>query len=202
MQETPATVFLVDDDEPVRQAIGLLLKSAGLACEAFAGADEFLDAYDPDRPGCLVADMRMPGTSGLDLQARLREMGHEIPVIIITGHGDVPAAVRALKQGAVDFIEKPFNEQALLDAINQAVTTDRDNRNAREARRRCRELLDTLTDREREVMQLVVEGRPNKIIADQLALSIKTVEFHRGNVMTKLQVESVADLVKLVLEAN
>jgi FixJ family two-component response regulator len=196
------TVFLVDDDEPVRQAVSLLLRSAGLPCETFASGDEFLAAFDPARPGCLVVDMRMPGMSGLDLQARLQEAGHAIPVIVITGHGDVPAAVRALKQGAVDFIEKPFNEQILLDAVNRALARDRESRSHRHDLERCRERLDALTEREREVMNLVVDGQPNKIIADRLALSVKTVEYHRGNVMAKLQVESVADLVKLVLKAG
>lgn len=196
------TVFLVDDDEPVRQAVSLLLRSAGLPCETFASGDEFLAAFDPARPGCLVVDMRMPGMSGLDLQARLQEAGHAIPVIVITGHGDVPAAVRALKQGAVDFIEKPFNEQILLDAVNKAVARDRESRSRRHDLERCRERLDALTEREREVMDLVVDGQPNKIIADRLALSVKTVEYHRGNVMAKLLVESVADLVKLVLKAG
>jgi two-component system response regulator FixJ len=200
--DTQSTVFLVDDDAPVRQAIGLLLKSAGMACAAFPSAVEFLEAFDPDRPGCVVADMRMPGLGGLDLQAKLRELGHEIPVIIITGHGDVPAAVRAMKQGAVDFIEKPFNEQSLLDAINKALAVDRELRASLAHRRSRRQLLGSLSERETEVMNLVVAGHPNKIIADELSLSIKTVEFHRGNVMAKLQVESVAELVKLVLEGS
>lgn len=196
------TVFLVDDDEPVRQAVCLLLKSAGMHCQGFASGDAFLAAWDPDQPGCLVADMRMPGLGGLDLQKRLRDDGRENPVIIITGHGDVPAAVRALKLGAVDFIEKPFNEQALLDAVNRALALDREIRTRTAERRRCRDLLATLSEREREVLDLVVAGRPNKLIADSLSLSIKTVEYHRGNVMAKLKVESVPDLVRLKLTAE
>lgn len=201
-ENSKATVFLVDDDEPVRRAIGLLLKSAGLACETFSSGDDFLASFDPSRPGCLLTDMRMPGISGLDLQGRLKDAGHDLPVIIITGHGDVPVAVRALKQGAVDFIEKPFSEQALLDAVNRALALDKGNRAEQARRVNFQEMFHSLSEREVEVMNLVVAGHPNKIIADDLGLSIKTVEFHRGNVMTKLQVESVVELVKLVISAQ
>ncbi len=196
------TVFLIDDDEPVRQAISLLLKSSGIPCEVFSSGDVFLAAFDQDRPGCVVVDMRMPGIGGLDLQARLAASGLNVPVIVITGHGDVPAAVRAMKQGAVDFIEKPFNDQTLLDAVNRAMVQDAEQREAAIRRRENRARYEGLSDREREVMALVVAGQPNKIIAHELSLSIKTVEYHRGRVMGKMEVESVPDLVRAAQDAG
>lgn len=198
VSENPV-VFLVDDDAAVREAVSLLLRSSGLECRAFSSGEEFLKAYDSDQPGCLVTDMRMPGLSGLDLQNRLEAFSQQPPVILITGHGDVPAAVRALKQGALDFIEKPFNEQVFLDAVNRAIQLDRTRRNDYARRDSLQMLVDSLSDREREVMTMVAKGCPNKIIADELSLSIKTVEFHRGNLMTKLKVVSVADLVRISL---
>ncbi len=196
--KTPV-VFLVDDDAAVRDAVSLLLKSSGLECRTFSSGDEFLSTYDPAQPGCLITDMRMPGLSGLDLQNRLSSFTQQPPVILITGHADVPAAVRALKQGALDFIEKPFNEQVLLDAVNNALEVDRKNRVQHDRDCSLKTRVDTLSDREKEVAALVVKGCPNKIVAAELSLSIKTVEFHRGNLMTKLKVESVADLVRLFL---
>ncbi|MBU8871148.1 MAG: response regulator [Gemmatimonadales bacterium] len=195
----PPVVFLVDDDAAVRKAVSLLLKSSGLECLTFASGEEFLSAYDPDQPGCLITDMRMPGLSGLDLQNRLKTFSQQPPVILITGHGDVPAAVRALKQGALDFIEKPFNEQVLLDAVNNAIGQDRDRREKYALINQWQTLVDSLSDREEAVMALVAKGCPNKIIAADLSLSIKTVEYHRGNLMGKLGVESVADLVRIYL---
>ena len=200
--EHEPTVFLIDDDEPVRQAIGLLLKSSGIPCEVFSSGDVFLSAFDPERPGCVVVDMRMPGIGGLDLQARLAAEGRDIPVVIITGHGDVPAAVRAMKQGAVDFIEKPFNDQTLLDAVRRAIEQDARGRAEGLRRQENRDRFRNLTEREREVMALVVQGHPNKIIADELTLSIKTVEYHRGRVMNKMEVESVPDLVRAALDVD
>ena len=196
--KTPV-VFLVDDDSAVRNAVSLLLKSSGLECLTFASGEEFLAAYDPDQPGCLVTDMRMPGLSGLELQNRLETFSQQPPVILITGHGDVPAAVRALKQGAMDFIEKPFNEQVLLDSVNNAITQDRIQREEYALKNTWQTLVDSLSDREKSVMDLVAKGCPNKIIADDLSLSIKTVEYHRGNLMNKLGIESVADLVRIFL---
>ena len=192
-------VFLVDDDAAVRGAISLLLKSSGLECRAFPSGEEFLEAYDSDQAGCVITDMRMPGLSGLDLQTRLEAFSHQPPVLMITGHADVPAAIRAMKQGALDFIEKPFSEQVLLDAVNNAINQDRIHRKELARKTESQELVDTLSEREKEVMALVVEGRPNKIIAAELSLSIKTVEYHRGNLMSKLTVESVTDLVRLAL---
>ena len=195
-------VFLIDDDEPVLTAVALLMKSAGLECRTYCSARAFLDEFDPDLPGCVVTDMRMPGLSGLDLQEKLSKMESAPPVILITGHGDVPAAVRAMKQGAHDFIEKPFSDQVLLDAVMKAIDQDLSRRQDQSVVREYQDRFSGLTEREREVMTGVVAGKPNKIIADDLDLSIKTVEFHRSNVMTKLQGESVAELVQMVLAAR
>lgn len=195
-------VFLIDDDEPVLTAVALLMKSAGLECLTYSSARAFLDDFDPSLPGCVVTDMRMPGLSGLDLQEQLSKMGNAPPVILITGHGDVPAAVRAMKQGAHDFIEKPFSDQILLDSVMHAIDLDISRRKDQAKLGEYKKLLAGLTDREHEVMTGVVAGKPNKIIAADLDLSIKTVEFHRHNVMSKLQVESVAELVQMVLAAR
>jgi len=195
-------VFLIDDDEPVLTAVALLMKSAGLECRAYSSARTFLDEFDPALPGCIVTDMRMPGLSGLDLQEKLSKMEYAPPVILITGHGDVPAAVRAMKQGAHDFIEKPFSDQVLLDSVMRAIDLDLSRRKEHEKVGEFQALFASLTEREHEVMTGVVAGKPNKIIADDLDLSIKTVEFHRHNVMNKLQVESVAELVQMALAAR
>lgn len=195
-------VFLIDDDEPVLTAVALLMKSADLECRTYSSARAFLDAFDPNLPGCIVTDMRMPGLSGLDLQEQLSKMGNAPPVILITGHGDVPAAVRAMKQGAHDFIEKPFSDQVLLDSVMRAIDQDLSRRADQKKVTQYQNLFANLTEREHEVMTGVVAGKPNKIIAGDLDLSIKTVEFHRHNVMTKLQVESVAELVQMALAAR
>ncbi len=195
-------VFLIDDDKPVLTAIALLMKSADLECRTYCSAREFLDDFNPDLPGCIVTDMRMPGLSGLDLQEHLSKIENAPPVILITGHGDVPAAVRAMKQGAHDFIEKPFSDQVLLDSVMRAIDKDMNRRKDQEAVGEYRNLLASLTEREHEVMTGVVAGKPNKIIAADLDLSIKTVEFHRHNVMVKLGVESVAELVQLTVTAR
>ncbi len=195
-------VFLIDDDEPVLTAVALLMKSAGLECRTYSSARAFLDEFDPELPGCVVTDMRMPGLSGLDLQEQLSKMENAPPVILITGHGDVPAAVRAMKQGAHDFIEKPFSDQVLLDSVMKAIDLDLSRRKNYAALSEYQASFSSLTEREYEVMKGVVAGKPNKIIADDLNLSIKTVEFHRSNVMSKVQVESVAELVQLALAAQ
>ncbi len=195
-------VFLIDDDEPVLTAVALLMKSAGLECRTYSSARTFLDEFDPELPGCIVTDMRMPGLSGLDLQEQLARMENAPPVILITGHGDVPAAVRAMKQGAHDFIEKPFSDQVLLDSVMRAIDLDMSRRIDQAKVGQYQNLFASLTEREHEVMTGVVAGKPNKIIADDLDLSIKTVEFHRHNVMNKLQVESVAELVQMALAAR
>ncbi|HLS80892.1 MAG TPA: response regulator FixJ [Steroidobacter sp.] len=196
------TIFIVDDDAAVRDALKLLLRSVGQAVETFGSAQEFLDAYSEDRPGCLVLDIRMPGMSGLELQQRLNEKHSILPIIFITGHGDVPMAVEAMQAGAVDFIQKPFRDQDLIDRINQALEKDSSNRAALGERNDIRRRLETLTPREREVLDLVVHGKANKVIAGDLKLSQRTVEIHRARVMEKMQASSLAHLVRMVLEVG
>jgi two-component system, LuxR family, response regulator FixJ len=196
------TIFVVDDDAAVRDALKLLLRSVGHAVETYGSAQEFLDAYSEDRPGCLVLDIRMPGMSGLELQQRLNEKHSILPIIFITGHGDVPMAVEAMQAGAVDFIQKPFRDQDLIDRINQALEKDGSNRAALGERNDIRRRLETLTPREREVLDLVVHGKANKVIAGDLKLSQRTVEIHRARVMEKMQASSLAHLVRMVLEVG
>ena len=195
------TVFVVDDDAAVRQSFEWLVGSVGLHTETFASAQAFLDAYDPARPGCLVLDVRMPGMSGLELQERLEAEGVTLPVIVVSGYGDVPTAVRVMKQGAVDFIEKPFSDQAMLDRIQASIERDLAARRAEAERASARGNRDSLTRREAEVMDLVIAGKSNKEIARDLAISPKTVEVHRANVMKKMQADSLADLVRLAERA-
>ena len=190
------TVFVVDDDPAMRDSLRWLLQSVGLAVETFGAAEEFLTQYDATKPGCLVLDVRMPGMSGLKLQDVLAERHIRLPVIIITGYAEVPSAVRALKTGAIDFIEKPFSDELLLDRIRQAIDTDRQMREAAAQRATVMERFASLTSREREVMELVSAGKANKVIAAELNLSPKTVEVHRANVMKKMEVDSVAELVR------
>ena len=197
-----ATIFIVDDDAAVRDALKLLLRSVGQAVETYGSAQEFLDAYSEDRPGCLVLDIRMPGMSGLELQQKLNEKHSILPIIFITGHGDVPMAVEAMQAGAVDFIQKPFRDQDLIDRINQALEKDSNNRAALGERNDIRKRLETLTPREREVLDLVVHGKANKVIAGDLKLSQRTVEIHRARVMEKMQASSLAHLVRMVLEVG
>lgn len=194
------TVYVVDDDRAVRGAISRLLKTVGLQTKTFDSAQGFLDSYDRDCPGCLVLDVRMPGMSGLDLQETLSAEKISIPVIIITGHADVPMAVRTMKMGAVNFIEKPFSDQLLLDSIQQAIAKDAESRQVGAERAEVNERITGLTPREREVMDLVASGKTNKNIAFDLKLSQKTVEFHRANVMKKMGVETVVDLVRLLID--
>jgi len=196
------TIFVVDDDAAVRDALKLLLRSVGHAVETFGSAQEFLDAYGEDRAGCLVLDIRMPGMSGLELQQKLNEQHSILPIIFITGHGDVPMAVEAMQAGAVDFIQKPFRDQDLIDRINQALEKDSSNRAALGERNDIRRRLETLTPREREVLDLVVHGKANKVIAGDLKLSQRTVEIHRARVMEKMQASSLAHLVRMVLEVG
>jgi FixJ family two-component response regulator len=191
-------VYLVDDDEAVRDSLGLLLRSVGLECEVYASALEFLEAYDPLRHSCLVADIRMPGLSGLELQQRLNEQRADVPVIFITGHGDVPMAVNAMKSGASDFVQKPFRDQDLIDRIHKALAQDRERREWRAHERVIRERLALLTPREAEVMKRVVRGQANKVIAMDLDVSQRTVELHRARVMRKLKMRSLAELVSAV----
>lgn len=197
-----AIVFVIDDDEAARQSLRWLMESVGLKVACFDSAQAFLDAYDPEVTGCLVLDVRMPGISGLDLQERLTAVGIWLPVIIITGHGDVPMAVRAMKAGAVDFFEKPFNDQALLDRIQQAMEDDARRRDEVGRRAGVRARIAALTPREREVMRLVVAGRSNKHIANELGVSKKTVEAHRARMMEKMQATSLPELVRNALLAD
>ncbi|MCH7885971.1 MAG: response regulator transcription factor [Planctomycetes bacterium] len=196
--ESKPTVFVVDDDSAVRHSLRWLLESAGLLVETFETAQAFLQAYHPERPGCLVLDVRMPGLSGLDLQDQLQAQHITLPIIIITGHGDVPMAIRALKGGAIDFIEKPFSEQLLLDRIHQGIALDAKQRIKHAQHTVIQEKIDRLTPREREVMGFVVDGKANKQIAALLERSQKTIEIHRANFMRKMEVDSLAELVRIV----
>jgi len=191
-------IYLVDDDEAVRDALGMLFKSIGLEHEGFASALDFLQSYDARRHSCLVADIRMPGLSGLELQQRLNEQRSEIPIIFITGHGDVPMAVTAMKSGAVDFLQKPFRDQDLIDRIHKALDRDGERRKGRAEQDEIRARLTLLTPRETEVMQRVVRGQANKVIAMDLGVSQRTVELHRARVMKKLKLRSVAELVHAI----
>jgi two-component system, LuxR family, response regulator FixJ len=191
-------VYLVDDDDAIRDSLGLLLRSVGLECAVYASALEFLEAYDSDRHSCLVADIRMPGLSGLELQQRLNEQHSDIPIIFITGHGDVPMAVNAMKSGAADFIQKPFRDQDLIDRIHKALAQDEEHRVWRSEEKSIRERIASLTPREVEVMQRVVRGQANKVIAMDLGVSQRTVELHRARVMRKLKMRSLAELVSAV----
>jgi FixJ family two-component response regulator len=201
---TDPTVFVVDDDEALRRSLSYLIESVGLEVETFAGGEEFLAACDPDRPGVLVLDLRMPGIGGLDVQRELNRRGIELPIILLTGHAEVSTAVRSLKEGAFDFIEKPFSDQVLLDSIQAAIRTDRTIRSDRFRHSDIAERVERLTQREREVMERVVVGEANRVIAEHLGLSPKTVEVHRAHVMEKLEVHSLAELVRLAvaLEPN
>jgi FixJ family two-component response regulator len=193
------TVFVVDDDEALRRSLSYLIESVGLEVETFAGGEEFLAACDPDRPGVLVLDLRMPGIGGLDVQRELSRRRIELPIILLTGHAEVSTAVRSLKEGAFDFIEKPFSDQVLLDSIQAAIREDRSIRSQRLRHDDIAERVERLTQREREVMAHVVVGEANRVIAEHLGLSPKTVEVHRAHVMEKLEVHSLAELVRLAV---
>jgi FixJ family two-component response regulator len=191
-----ATVFVVDDDAAMRDSMYWLLESVSLAVRMFSSANDFLSAGDLCQPGCILLDVRMPGMSGMELLEQLKGHGILQPVIIITGHGDVPMAVRALKHGAFDFIQKPFNGQELLDRVNAALKLDRENRQHHKEIEGLRSHFDILTVREREIMELVVAGYSSKIIGKKLGISSRTVDIHRSNIMKKLNVRSIAELVQ------
>jgi FixJ family two-component response regulator len=195
MSEPKPLVFIVDDDEAVRKSLGTLLRSAGLAVATFASAQQFLASPRADVLSCLVLDLKMPGLSGLELQKRMAEVNIEIPIVFITGHGDIPTSVQAMKAGAVEFLTKPVRDQDLLDAIDQAIQRDRNTRHKQAEIAELRGRYESLTSREREVMKLVVSGLLNKQIAVELGISEFTVKIHRGQVMGKMTADSLADLV-------
>jgi FixJ family two-component response regulator len=197
MTEADAIVFVVDDDAAMRRSLENLMRSVGLRTEAFASAQEFLRRRRPEGPACLVLDVRLPGPSGLDLQKRMTETGLEIPIVFITGHGDVPMSVRAMKAGAVEFLTKPFRDQDLLDAIHLALERDGVAREQRAEIAQLRRRLESLTRREREVMGFVVTGLLNKQIAGEVGASETTVKIHRHQVMEKMGAGSLADLVRM-----
>ena len=202
MKQIDSIVFVIDDDQSIREAIKSLIRSVGMHVETFASAQEFMASMRPDAPACLVLDVRMPGISGLDLQRELLNAGIRIPVIFITGHGDIPMSVRAMKAGAVEFLTKPFRDQDLLDAISQALERDRTSRAQHAEIADLRRRFEQLTPREREVMELVVSGLLNKQIAARLNISEITVKLHRHQVMEKMEAESLAELVRISEKLN
>ena len=202
MTTTQATIFVVDDDDAVRDSLCRLFASIDLVSEAFASGEEFLASYQPGDPGCLVVDMRMPGMNAFEVQEALAARGSNLPVIVITGYGDVASGVRAMKAGAVDFIEKPFEEQALLEMVQKSIAQSLADSKRSAAFEEIQHSLDSLTRREREVLDCIVSGEPNKRIAFMLVLSEKTVEFHRANIMKKMQARSLADLIQKTLRVR
>lgn len=193
-------VFIVDDDAGVRSSIRMLLKSVGIVSTPLSSAQEFLAEFDPVQPGCLVLDIRMPGMSGLELQQELNLLGAILPVIFITGHGDVPMAVEAMQRGAFDFLQKPFRDQDLIDRVRRALMRDTEIRSLMREHDRIQARFESLTPRERQVLDLITEGKPNKVMASDLGLSQRTVEIHRAHVMDKMGAASVAHLVRMVLD--
>jgi FixJ family two-component response regulator len=202
MTVSEPTVFIVDDDDAVRRFLSGLIASVELRVEAFASARDFLEAYEPGQPGCLVLDVRMPGMSGLELQRELADQAIDLPVIILTGHGNVQLAVHAMQAGAIDFVEKPFDNELLLDRIQRAVAENARAGSERIKRIEVTKRIQLLTPREREVLDLVVAGQTNKGVARHLDISEKTVEIHRANVMRKMQAKSLADLVKMATDRH
>ncbi len=193
------SVYVVDDDDAVRSSLRLLLKSVGIPAVSFGSARDFIAAYDPNVPGCLVLDVRMPGMSGLELQEELNRRGAIIPVIFITGHGDIPMAVEAMQHGAFDFLQKPFRDQDLIDRVQRALATDAKNRSALNEGHQIAERYESLTPREREVLALVTQGKANKVMAGDLGVSQRTVEIHRARVMEKMGANSLAQLVRMMM---
>lgn len=194
------TVFIVDDDEGIREGLSMLLETIGQPCELYSSALEFLESYDPNKSGCLVLDIRMPRMTGLDLQEKLKEIKSVLPIIFITGHGDIQMAVEAMRRGALDFMRKPFREQDLLDRINEALDSDAGKRKALVDRQQLNDKIASLTEREQQVFHRVANGEMNKVIAMDLAISERTVEVHRSQVMKKLKVRTLAQLVRIKME--
>ena len=200
--DTSQIVLIVDDDEGVREGLGLLLESVGQAYRAYGSALEFLDSYDPKLSGCLVLDIRMPRMSGLELQGKLKDLGCVWPIIFITGHGDIPMAVEAMRQGALDFIRKPFREQNILDRINEALGFDAGNREALLSQQKTLEKIGSLSERERAIFDRVGAGEMNKVIAADLGISERTVEVHRSHLMQKLGAKTLAQLIRMKIDAE
>ena len=202
MEELAPTVYLVDDDPDLLTAIGRLLESVGLKAVAFSSPRQFLDSYDPKAPGCLVLDLALPGLSGLELQHALEQQASPLPIVFLTGRGDIAASVQAMKHGAKDFLTKPVNDTELIAAIQQALAGNLAQRHASAQRERVSQCLASLTDRERQVLEQIVAGKLNKQIAAELGTVEKTIKFHRGNLMRKMGVRVVAELVKLAERAG
>ena len=200
MTDPAAIVYIVDDDDAFRDSLRWLIESNGYVVETHSSAESFLAAYDPHQPGCIVLDIRMPGMSGIELQDELERREITLPIIFVTGHGDVPTAVAAIKKGAAEFIEKPFNDTRFLAVIEGALARDVETRRARARQLSAAARVATLSRREREVLERAVAGKPNKIIAEDLGISIKTVEAHRARMMMKMGADSIAELVQLALD--
>jgi len=195
-------VYVIDDDEAVRDSMGMLLESADLPYRCFASADSFLDEHDGSQRGCLVLDIRMPGMTGLELQKKLAQINSSLPIIFITGHGDVPMAVEAMRQGAVDFLRKPVNEEGFLERIANALDRETGDWHQRLDREQAQQRIAALSEREREVFELVAEGLANKLVAAELGISERTVEVHRSQVMKKLGAKTLAQLVRIHLQSE
>ena len=202
MTDLELTVFVVDDDQAVRDSLADLMDSVGLKVQTYATAMDFLADYSAERLGCLVLDIRMPGMSGLELQKELNRRESMLPLILITGHGDVPMAVQAIQEGALDFIQKPFRDQELLDRVNQALNSCNKQQDIQQQTQSVKKHIHDLTPREHQVMQMIVEGKANKVIAIDLQLSQRTIEVHRKNVMQKLEAHSLAELVRIVTQTG
>lgn len=202
MTQDTARVYIVEDDEAVRESLQLILESIGYRVATYESANQFIEAWNAEMAGCLVLDIRMPGMNGMELQRRLNERNSILPIIFVTGHGDVPMAVEAMQQGAVDFVQKPYREQELLEKIERAFRLDSDNRESLQSKQEIAARLSSLTPRELEVLRLMVEGKANKVIAIDLNISQRTVEIHRARVMEKLGANSLAHLVRMVMAAD
>ena len=200
--QSAATIFVVDDDDAVRESLRVLLETSGYRIAAFSSGAALLESLPPAAHGCVLVDLRMPGMGGFEVQKELRRRGMDIPVIVITGHGDVPLAVRAMREGAVDFIEKPFTDELIRAAIDRALQLDRALQDERAGAAKIRDRAALLTAREREVLDNLVAGHPNKVIAYRLSISPRTVEIHRSRVMEKMQAHSLSELVRMALEAG